>query len=275
MSLQFNCDPYPRSLVDLSYQSSEEEVDVDSITSTHDVQDSVSYDDDIQVLACYRISPEFPQQLVAGRAMTTEITECLNDLNLPSSEMVESASTFSEPSNSLVDWFIGNPPASYYGQPISNHPIAHCSQIEPVLDSPLSPPLIDQQPTYDSRRDDHQSLTRESWTNNPHITGLARSVSGTCGQPNDVYHTGCIVCGKSYPEIKEEITLGYLESAHIQGETYETRMAKRYAFEAGMNAGSFILVPRGVSQATACDGLLYQVTPEDDINIPGPGVLPI
>ena len=30
-----------------------------------------------------------------------------------------------------------------------------------------------------------------------------------------------------------------------------------------------------VSQATACDGLLYQVTPEDDINIPGPGVLPI
>ena len=52
-------------------------------------------------------------------------------------------------------------------------------------------------------------------------------------------------------------------------------MAKRYAFEAGMNAGSFILVPRGVSQATACDGLLYQVTPEDDINLPGPGVLPI
>ena len=274
MALQFNCDPYPRSLVDLSYQSSEEDMNVDSITSTHDVQDSVSDDDDIQVLACYRISPEFPQQLVAGRAMTTEITECLNDLNLPSSELVESASTFSEPSNSLVDWFIGNPPPSYYGQSISNHPIAHCSQIDPVSDSPLSQP-IDQQPTYDSRPDDHQSLTRESWTNNPHITGLGINVSGTCGQPNDVYHTGCIVCGKSYPAIKEEITLGYLESTHIQGETYETRMAKRYAFEAGMNAGSFILVPRGVSQATACDGLLYQVTPEDDINIPGPGVLPI
>ena len=35
--------------------------------------------------------------------MTTEITECLNDLNLPSSELAELASTFSEPSNSLVD----------------------------------------------------------------------------------------------------------------------------------------------------------------------------
>ena len=30
-----------------------------------------------------------------------------------------------------------------------------------------------------------------------------------------------------------------------------------------------------VSQATACDGLLYQVTPDNYINIPGPGVLPI
>ena len=30
-----------------------------------------------------------------------------------------------------------------------------------------------------------------------------------------------------------------------------------------------------LSQAAACDGLLYQVTPEDDFNIPGPGVLPI
>ena len=83
------------------------------------------------------------------------------------------------------------------------------------------------------------------------------------------------MCGKRYPAIEEEITLGDLESTHIQGETYEMRMAKRNAFQAGMNAGSFILVPRGVSQATACDGLLYQVTPEDDLNIPGPGVLPI
>ena len=176
-------------------------MDVDSITPTHDVLDSVSDDDDIQVSACYRFSPEFPQQLVAGRAMTREITECLNDLDLPSSELAESASTFSEPSISLVDWFIGNPPPSHYGQSISNHPIAHCSQIDPVLESPLSPLLIDQQPTYDSRFDDYQSHIRESWTNNPHITGLGISVSGTCSQSNDVHHTGCIVCGKNYPAI--------------------------------------------------------------------------
>ena len=112
-------------------------MDVDSITSSQDVLNSDSDDDDIQVLACYRISPEFPLQLVAGHALTTEITECLNVLNLPSSELAESASTFSEPSNSLVDWFIGNPPASHYRQSISDHPIAHCSQNDPLLESPV------------------------------------------------------------------------------------------------------------------------------------------
>ena len=116
----------------------------------------------------------------------------------------------------------------------------------------------------------------DNWTNNPHITGLGISVSGTtCGQLNEVYHTGCIVCGKVYPWVKEEKTLGYLERTHMPGETYYLRKAKRNAFEAGMKAGSFILVPKGVSQAAACDGLLYQITPEDDLNVPRPGVLPI
>ena len=61
----------------------------------------------------------------------------------------------------------------------------------------------------------------------------------------------------------------------MPGETYEQRTARSNAFQAGMNAGSFILVPRGVSQAAACDGVAYQITPENDLNNPGPGVLPI
>ena len=96
-ALQFNCELLPRSLVDLSYQSSDEDMDVDSINSTDDILDAASGDDDIQVLACYRYNTEFPPQLAVGRAMTTELTECLNDLNLPISEPIESVSTFSEP----------------------------------------------------------------------------------------------------------------------------------------------------------------------------------
>ena len=103
MALQFNCELHPRSLVDLSYQSSDEYMDVDSITSTKDILGVENDDDDIQVLACYRVNPVFPPQLAAGRAMTTELTECLNDLNLPTSELLESASTFTEPSHSLIE----------------------------------------------------------------------------------------------------------------------------------------------------------------------------
>ena len=102
MALQFNCELQPRSLVDLSYQSSDEDMNIDSVAWTDDTQNVVSDDDEIQVLACYNYNDTFPQQLVAGRAMTTELTECLNDLNIPPSEPIDSVSTFSEPSNSLL-----------------------------------------------------------------------------------------------------------------------------------------------------------------------------
>ena len=274
MSLRFDCELKPRSLVDHSYQSSDEDMEIDSIPQVDDTQEVVSDDDEIQVLACYSYNDTFPPQLVAGRAMTTELTECLNDLNIPPCEPLDSISTFSKPSNSLIDWFVGNPPPSYYDQSASDCPIAQCSRLDPVLESPLSPPLIDQRPTFGAPQGTDIPL-EVNWTNNPHITGLGISISGTCGQPNEAYYTGCVVCGKDYPAFKEEITLGYLERTHIQGESYESRLAKRNAFEAGMKAGSFILVPRGVSQAAACDGLTYQITPESDMTVPLPGVLPI
>ena len=75
MALQFNSEFQTRSLVNLSYQSSDEDMDIDSINSTKDVQDIVSEEDDIQVLACYRYNDEFPPQLAAGKAMTTELSE--------------------------------------------------------------------------------------------------------------------------------------------------------------------------------------------------------
>ena len=59
--------------------------------------------------------------------------------------------------------------------------------------------------------------------------------------------------------MKEEVTLGYLESTHIPG---EQRQARRRAFHAGMKAGSE-------------NGVMYQIGPEDDNRNPGPRVLPI
>ena len=53
------------------------------------------------------------------------------------------------------------------------------------------------------------------------------------------------------------------------GKSYTTRQCRKDAFQAGIRAGSSFLVPRGVSQAAACDENLYQVMANDR------GVLPL
>ena len=66
-----------------------------------------------------------------------------------------------------------------------------------------------------------------------------------------------------------------MEQTHIPGENYAQRIRRRNAFLAGMRAGSVILVPGGVSQAAACDGILYQIPAGNIVPNPPPGVLPI
>ena len=114
--------------------------------------------------------------------------------------------------------------------------------------SPASPPLVDQFADYALQSNDYKETSEPRWTSNQHITGLGIIVSGQCGQPNGIFYSRFVVCGKSFPAIKEEVTLGYLESTYIPGETYEQRQARRRAFHAGMNAGCFILVPRRVGE---------------------------
>ena len=53
MSLQFSIDDLARPLVSLSYQSSDEDMEIDSVSVT-DSFDNPDSDDDIQVLACFR-----------------------------------------------------------------------------------------------------------------------------------------------------------------------------------------------------------------------------
>ena len=274
MSLQFSLEEHDRPLVSLSYQSSDEEMEVDSV-SIADGPDGQDSDDDIQVLACYRENIPFPPQLTAGRAMTTELAHCLNDLNIPDDDLIGSVSTFTDPSQDLLDWCVGGPPRTSYGSNADDHPITYCGQLNPIRDSPWSPPLEDQGPSVDTYQPTQPHGSADSWYGNSHITGLGISVGGSCGQPNETTQTGCVICGKSSADIKEEITLGYLEQTHIPGETYEQRIARRDAFQAGMKAGTFILVPGGVSQAAACDGILYQMMPEGNETPPAPGVLPI
>ena len=67
----------------LSYRSSDEEMEVDSIYSVHDTAPQDSDEDDIQVIAPYSENQEFPPQLAAGRAMTSDMSVCLSRLLKP------------------------------------------------------------------------------------------------------------------------------------------------------------------------------------------------
>ena len=89
-------------------------------------------DDDIQVIACYSENPEFPPQLAAGRAMTSDLTDCLGYLSLPETAETVPESYFTEPSEELIELFVGSPPSTHSGVQPRQHPIAECSQIDPV-----------------------------------------------------------------------------------------------------------------------------------------------
>ena len=103
MSLQFNAEDITRPLVSLSLRSSDEEMEVDSIYSVHDMDPCDSDEDDIQVIACYSENPEFLPQLAAGRAMTSDLTDCLSYLSLPETVETVTENYFTEPSEELIE----------------------------------------------------------------------------------------------------------------------------------------------------------------------------
>ena len=72
-----------------------------------------SDDDDIQVIACYSENSELPPQLAAGSTMTTDLTECLSYLSLSEAVEIVLESYFTEPSEELIEWFVGSPPRTY------------------------------------------------------------------------------------------------------------------------------------------------------------------
>ena len=71
--------------------------------------------------------------------------------------------------------------------------------------------------------------------------------------------TGCLVCGKSYGQVIDDTVADYLQHTAQPGETVRDRQIKRKAFIDDLQSSAFIFLPPGVSQAAACDGLVYSV----------------
>ena len=74
-------------------------------------------------------------------------------------------------------------------------------------------------------------------------------------------------------QIQEEAVSDYLKKTTIRGETALQVEARKRAFIEGMQVGTFLLLPGGVSQAAACHGNFYTI----DHSLPTalPGTLPI
>ena len=89
--------------------------------------------------------------------------------------------------------------------PLSQQPIAQCSQLEPIPDTPQSPPIHEQGeqgPNFSNINNPWSDDQFPYWPDNAHITGVAVSTSGTCGEPNLVERGDCYVCGRSFDTIK-------------------------------------------------------------------------
>ena len=129
MSLQFDVEEFIGPLVSALYESSEEDMEIDSapVSVIEQEQDA---DSDIEVIACYREAPVYPPQLAGGRAMTFDLDTCGEErAQYPYGQAGSIGSTL-DPSDGLVDWFVESPPTRTYTAGDPEHHIANCSQLD-------------------------------------------------------------------------------------------------------------------------------------------------
>ena len=137
----------------------------------------------------------------------------------------------------------------------NDHPINKCSQLIPMVDTPMSPPAIDKYPTGDWR------IAAEATTNNSqqHAGGIHFRGPNDGDNPYITGCTDCLVCGKSVEQIQDKAVIDYLNKTAFRMKSAEQFNARRLAFLEGVKVGCFMLIPGGVSQASACDGNVYSI----------------
>ena len=140
-----------------------------------------------------------------------------------------------------------------------------CDTILPILESPMSPPDHERGPSQDT------PLVQ------PSTSGFHASYHIQNTRPYDNLsshrYTGCMVCGKTVDEIKDEKINWYMEKSTPRGEPEFITKLRREAYINGLNAGSLLYIAPAVSQAAACDGNNYTTTAEEQDTTPG--TLPI
>ena len=135
-----------------------------------------------------------------------------------------------------------------------------------MVDTPMSPPHEEQGPIQDFYPADGQGGTSQqsldSITN--HFQGMGIETNNPMANYSD-----CVICGKSTLQIQREAVTDYLRKTAFLGESADQLEARKRAFMEGMQVGTFLLLPGGVSQAAACDGNIYTIDHSRPIALPG------
>ena len=132
-----------------------------------------------------------------------------------------------------------------------------CRNLVPQVDTPFSPPAADRGPSCEPGTSDYSystdTVSVETVLN--HFNGMALAESSeSLALP---IYSDCVICGKLVQQIQEETVNDYLGKTVVLGETLAETEARRGAFLDSISAGTFLPMPRGVSQAAACGRYWY------------------
>ena len=156
------------------------------------------------------------------------------------------------------DFSLGNEngPLACDGRVRNNHPINVYRNLVPQVDTPLSPPINERGPSFEVI--DHGSLHSDETATvdsiSSHFRGMAVSEESML-----VDYSDCVACSKSVAQIQSEAVTDFLSKTAVPGETLAESEMMKSAFLDGMSAGTFLLMPGGVSQAAACVGYWYSI----------------
>ena len=153
---------------------------------------------------------------------------------------------------------INGNPAQYTPQipPRRHHPIQICQHVQPIPDTPQSPT-----PENCGQSDDFypENIPLHNPSNIVAVADELRNLTLHPHPHSNETVTSCLVCGKSYDQVIAETAADYINQTAQQGETVRERQIKRNAFIDSVQSGVFTFIPPGVSQAAACDGMIYSV----------------
>ena len=258
--------------------SSDEDEPMDnlSLTSEFDLQfssEDEEEDEEINLMAkCVEMEMSAPIP-IPGTSCVVKTNEEAVPAGLPGHEMRTSSimpRLLFDPS--FFSLGKGNGPIFRDDRIRDGHPITLCRNLVPMVDTPMSAPPQDREPAQefcpimycDTHGYQHQRPQQNMDLITKHFQGMELAGTNSLSGYSD-----CVICGKSVEQIKDEVVIDYMHRTAIPNETPQQFNARRMAFLEGMEIGTFLLLPGGVSQAAACDGNFYTIDASRQNALPG------